>query len=141
MGGDRFLDGRSTHLGKWEASENGTQGAIDLVPKDIVICDWHYDKASETPQFFANKGFDVVVCPWRKTDVALAQLAQVRDMRDGDRALAGHAGGVAQTTWCGLSPFMKAYKASATEGVTEKTSAFESAKCFKVLFEELRKSP
>jgi hypothetical protein len=45
--GDRFIDGKSTKLGKWEASENGTQSAIDLVPKDIVICDWHYERAPE----------------------------------------------------------------------------------------------
>ena len=141
MWGDRFLDGRSTHLGKWEASENGTQGAIDLVPKDIVICDWHYDKASETPRFFATKGFDVVACPWRKADVALAQLAQIRDIRRGDPVVAGHAWGVVQTTWCGLSSFMKAHEARSAEGMTEKNSAFESARCFKVLFEELRKKP
>lgn len=141
MWGDRFLDGRSTHLGKWEASENGTQEAINLVPKDVVICDWHYDKASETPRFFADKGFDVVACPWRKADVALAQLAQIQDMRRGDPVVAGHAWGVVQTTWCGLSSFMKAYEARSAEGMTEKNSAFESARCFKVLFEELRKKP
>ncbi len=63
MWGDRFIDGKATGIGEWEASTNGTAAAIDQVPKDIVICDWHYEKAHPTPQFFAAKGFEVVACP------------------------------------------------------------------------------
>jgi hypothetical protein len=36
--GDRFLDGEATGIGKWEASLNETAGAVDLIPRDIVIC-------------------------------------------------------------------------------------------------------
>ena len=104
MWGDRFLDGKSTGLGKWEASENGTQSAIDLVPKDIVICDWHYDTAPETAQLFANKGFEVVACPWRQAEVALSELRHIQTIRGGsDPAVARRALGVVQTTWCGFS--------------------------------------
>ena len=63
MWGDRFIDGKATGIGEWEASTNDTAAAIDQVPKDIVICDWHYEKAHPTPLFFAAKGFDVVACP------------------------------------------------------------------------------
>jgi hypothetical protein len=139
MWGDRFIDGKSTKLGKWEASENETRSAVDLVPKDLVICDWHYDQAPETPQFFANKGFDVVACPWRKTDVALAELAHIKAIRAvGDPALARRALGVVQTTWCGVEPFIKAYGARATGTGPEKNSASESANCFATLFKALR---
>jgi hypothetical protein len=41
--GDRLLDGKLTGLGEWEASCNDTHAAVDLIPKDVVICDWHYD--------------------------------------------------------------------------------------------------
>jgi hypothetical protein len=139
MWGDRFLDGKSTGLGKWEASENGTEPAIELVPKDIVICDWHYDRATATPQLFAGKGFEVVVCPWRKADVALAQLAQVQALRAGtDAALARHALGMMQTTWCGFSPFARACEAGAAPG---KNSASESAQCFAALMKAMRAKP
>jgi hypothetical protein len=139
MWGDRFLDGKSTKLGKWEASENGTHPAIDLVPKDVVICDWHYDRSPETPLLFAKKGFDVVVCPWRKPDVALAELAHIRDIRSNvDSAVARRALGMMQTTWCGLVPFAKAYQAQASGAAPEKNSASESAHCFRTLFEAIR---
>ena len=140
--GDRFLDGKAMKLGKWEGSENGTSTAIDLVPKDIVICDWHYEKAHETPLFFARKGFDVVACPWRKPAVALGQLAQIRDIRaQSDPAVARHALGMMQTTWCGFSAFARAYQSRKADvsSETKSNSAAESADCFAKLFDEMRK--
>jgi hypothetical protein len=139
MWGDRFLDAESTGLGKWEASENGTEPAIDLVPKDIVICDWHYDRSPDTPRMFARKGFDVVVCPWRKSDVALAELAQVRTIRLGaDQAAGRHMLGMVQTTWCGTSSFIKAQRMQLSGDSAVKGSASESASCFTILFKAIR---
>jgi len=141
MWGDRFLDGKSTRLGKWEASENGTQSAIDLVPKDIVICDWHYDVAPETPQIFANKGFNVVACPWRKSDVALSELRHIKAIRGGsDPVVARRALGVVQTTWCGFSSFAKACNAQPSGVAPSEGSAFESAACFSKLFAAMRET-
>lgn len=140
--GDRFLDGKSTGLGKWEASENGTHPALDLVPKDIVICDWHYNGAPDTPLHFAKHGFDVVACPWRKPDVALAQLARMQELRHGaDPAVARHALGMMQTTWCGLSAFAKACAAQQQGAAPGKNGASESAHCFVTLFEAIRGKP
>jgi hypothetical protein len=139
MWSDRFLDGKATRLGEWEASENGTQAAIGLVPKDIVMCDWHYETAPETPRFFAEKGFDVVACPWRKPTVALAQLGHLRGLRGSkDRKVARHALGVVQTTWCGFTPFMKAYQARQPGAGVGKNAPAESADCFAQLFAALR---
>jgi hypothetical protein len=76
--GDRLLDGRATGLGEWEASYNNTHRAVDMIPRDVVICDWHYERPEPTPVYFALKGLRVVACPWRKRDVA---VQQVRDMR------------------------------------------------------------
>lgn len=142
MWGDRFLDGKATGLGKWEASENGTAAAIDLVPKDIVICDWHYDRAPETAAWFANQGFDVVACPWRKPDVALAQLAQIRAIRSNpDEAVARRGLGMLQTTWCGSSPFARALRAQESGEPPGKDSASESAHCFATLFKAISENP
>ncbi|HUC85415.1 MAG TPA: family 20 glycosylhydrolase, partial [Candidatus Acidoferrales bacterium] len=75
--GDRLLDGKITGLGEWEASFNGTDRAIDLIPKDVVICDWHYDRPAPTAVYFAMKGLRVVTCPYNKSSVAITQLEDV----------------------------------------------------------------
>jgi len=60
--GDRLLEGKLTGLGEWEASENNTSPAVDLIPKDVVICDWHYERADPTAVLFCAEGLDVVSC-------------------------------------------------------------------------------
>ena len=142
MWGDRFLHGKTTEIGKWEASENETYSAVDRVPKDIVICDWHYEKTHETPRFFAEKGFEVVACPWRKSDVALEQLALIRSVRRGpDKAVARRALGMVQTTWCGFGSFIQAYKAQEGGAPPAKGGLAEAARCFRTLFAAIRQGP
>ena len=137
MWGDRFLDGRITEIGKWEASFNDTAPAIDLVPKDIMICDWHYNHAPPTAAYFAIKGFNVVYCPWRKSEPALNQLKQVRLIREADgKAVSEHMRGMLHTTWCGMTPFVRAYNGDPS--VTNNKAANESAACFKTLFAAIR---
>src|SRR6266704_2912525 len=75
--GDRLLEGKLTGLGEWEASRNDTAPAVDLIPKDVVICDWHYVRPDQTPVYFAIKGLDVVSCSWKNPGVA---VMQVKDM-------------------------------------------------------------
>jgi hypothetical protein len=135
MWGDRFLDGRTTGLGKWEASENGTEAAIDLVPKDVVICDWHYNAAPETPRMFAEKGFDVVICPWRKTEVGLTELAQMKALRsDTNSAVAKHAFGIMHTTWGGAGEFITAVNRLEAGEKAGTNSVGQCANCFVAVF-------
>ncbi len=135
MWGDRFLDGELTGLGKWEASENGTAPAISLVPKDIVICDWHYDSAVPTAAYFAIQGFRVVSAPWQMPDVALNELEMVRKIRaDATDALKPRALGLLQTTWLDLGDFVKAYYGQTPASA----DAVRAAECFKALFREIR---
>lgn len=142
MWSDRFIDGKAAGVGKWEGSENGTFTALEHVPKDIVMCDWHYDKAPETASFFALRGFDVVECPWRKTDVALAELEQLRAVQANPKsAVAHHARGMLQTTWCGFNPFVAACRAQQSGSVSTAKDASESADCFFTLFKALREKP
>src|ERR1700744_6045981 len=46
--GDRLIDGRATGIGMWAASYNNTYRAIDMIPHDVVICDWQYDQDNQT---------------------------------------------------------------------------------------------
>jgi hypothetical protein len=85
MWSDRLLDSKTTGYGKWEASATGSHKAIDRVPKDIILCDWHYElpaayqkmgQKSPFPsvQFFQEKGFRVLPAPWRNPEAATAFL-------------------------------------------------------------------
>jgi len=133
--GDRFLDGATTGMGKWEASMNGTQDAIRMVRKDIVICDWHYEKVLPSITYFAMQGFPVVACPWRKPNVALGQLAMVRDTRaHATNEIADRMQGVLETTWVPFGSFAKAYFGEQA-GDTE---VHEAVQTFRALFEEVR---
>lgn len=105
--GDRLLDGRTTGLGMWEASMNNTHRAIDLIPKDVVINDWHYENATPTAAYFAAKGFRVVTCPWRLPDVAIQQLDLTLRMRAASTPeIRDRLGGVMQTVWTSPERFI-----------------------------------
>jgi len=137
MWGDRFLDGKTTGIGRWEASLNDTHPALRLVPKDIVICDWHYEKAVPTAAYFATEGLAVVSSPWRKPEVALGQLEMIRAVRrHANEVIAARMQGVLQTTWCGLGAFVKAYYGEDTSN----SRALEAVRCFRELFKELREA-
>jgi len=143
--GDRLLDGKSTGLGMWEASTNGTDRAIDLIPKDVVICDWHYDRAVPTAAYFAMKGLDVVTCPWKKPDVAVVQLKAMLEFREQSPAkLKTHFAGMMQTVWNGADSFLDEFygRKPPVAGKGQKAGDSESA-CFKALFSEIatKKTP
>jgi hypothetical protein len=60
--------------GEWESARNGTAGAVDLIPKDIVLCDWHYESRTNYPSvpFLAGKGFRVWPAGWKSLPAAQA---------------------------------------------------------------------
>jgi hypothetical protein len=136
MWGDRFLDGATTGLGKWEGSFNETWPAIRQVPKDIVICDWHYDSAPPTAALFALEGFRVVSSPWRKPPVALGQVDLMRSMRAHSGELAaGRALGMLQTTWCDSGAFIRAYFGEDTQ---PRRNVAEALECFRAMTRAVR---
>lgn len=126
MWGDRFLDGRANGLGEWEAATNGTEAAIDMVPKDITICDWHYEKAEPTPAYFAYKGFDVLACPWRKPQVAKDQVALVRALQAANPKMSSRAKGVMCTVWSGGDSFMAAFAGGGNKEAKENVETFRA---------------
>jgi N-acetyl-beta-hexosaminidase len=131
--GDRLLDGKLTGMGMWEASMNNTARAIDLVPKDIVICDWHYEKPVPTAPYFAMKGMDVISCPYKKANVALGQLREMKNFRKNSTPeMASHFQGVMQTVWSDAGTFLNKWYDKKTDPQEESTE-----NCFRVLFNEL----
>lgn len=67
MWGDRLIDGNEMGYNRYEASRNGTAPSIDMIPKDIIICDWHYGWRRSYPSvpYFQEKGFRVLPASWR----------------------------------------------------------------------------
>ena len=108
--GDRLLDGEATGLGMWEASMNDTYRAMDLIPKDVVITDWHYTTATPTAPLFALNGLRVISCPWRIPEVATAQLEQMLHYRANTTEQTKELfAGVLQTYWGSAKTFMDQY--------------------------------
>lgn len=104
MWGDRLLDDKEMGYGKWEASQNGTALAIDKIPKDIIICDWHYELRQEYPSipYFQRKGFRVVSASWKGDKAAIAFLNYSRKVAT--EKWLGHM----STTWVNGADFAKA---------------------------------
>ena len=98
MWADRLLDGAATGYGLWEASMNGTHPAIDMIPKDIILCDWHYErkyplqqtKSSTFPsvRFFIDKGFRVL--PTSFKDVKAARMLLDQSLAIPSERMLGH---------------------------------------------------
>jgi len=95
MWSDRLFDGKDLDFGEWEASLNGTAGALDLIPKDIVLCPWHYETKPAYPSIptFLAKGFRVLPASWKNVEAARALVDYARAQRH--PRLLGHL----VTTW------------------------------------------
>jgi hypothetical protein len=104
MWGDRLLDDKTMGYGKWESSANSTAPAIDHIPKDIILCDWHYEERDHYPSvpYFQEKGFRVWPASWNNPKAALALFEEGQRVNRGK--VIGHLG----TTWSGVSAFCRA---------------------------------
>lgn len=130
--GDRLIDGKTTGMGMWEASMNNTYRAIDLIAKDVMICDWHYERPDQTPVLFAMKGLSVVTCPWKKAENAVVQAQDMKRLRkNATPELKDRYMGMMQTIWNGNSSFLDEFYGRKPAGAES-----ESA-CFKALFTEI----
>lgn len=72
-----------------------TRGLIDKLPKDVIICDWQYGDPKEnetwpTFDYFMDKGFDTLACPWNN-------LPGIRSL--GAKVVEKNAFGMLCTTW------------------------------------------
>jgi hypothetical protein len=105
MWADRLFDAAKYHWGEWEASKVGTAGALDLIPKDIILCPWHYEKMPSYPSIplFLKKGFRVLPASWRKPDASRALIEYGR--KQASPRMLGHL----FTTWGGRKDKLPEY--------------------------------
>ncbi len=135
--GDRLIDGRATGIGMWEGSFNDTHRAVDMIAKDVVICDWHYERPDKTAVYFAMKGLSVISCGWRNPQNAMEQVKDMKRFREGSTpVMKARFLGVMETVWSGVAPFFhEYYYPSTVEPSKEQT--YSVAKTFKEMFNEV----
>lgn len=132
--GDRLIDGKTTGLGMWEASYNNTYRAIDMIPKDVMICDWHYERADKTPVYFAMKGLNVITCPWRNPDIAVQQTEDMLQFRtQSSKAMQPHFMGMMQTVWTDASSFLDGFYGKKTNNQDDDTAWI----CFRAMYQKI----
>jgi len=135
--GDRLLDGKTTGIGLWEASYNNTHRAIDMIPKDVVINDWHYERPDQTAVYFALKGFKVVTCPWRFPDVTKTQLQIMVDAKKyATPEVKDNYHGILHTTWTSAEDFIDQFYGRKK---VETGRGGDYVEAFKALFGEIKK--
>jgi len=132
--GDRLIDGETTGIGLWEGSENDTYRAIDMIPKDVFICDWHYERPDHTPVYFSAKGLRVATCPYRKVDVGIAHAENMFTYRSQSTPkMRDNFQGVIQTVWTGADNFLNQFYSG------EADPEFSETACFKATFDAINK--
>lgn len=115
---DRLLDGTdaATGYGEWSGSYSGTAEAIDMIDKNVVICDWHYRVAEQSAVLFALKGFDVITCGWMHPAITSRQLEDLERFRTHSSSPSDKRYlGFMQTVWSGFPAFMDDYRSSSDE--------------------------
>lgn len=135
MWGDRLLDMKKVGYGEWEASNNGTAPAIDMIPKDIIICDWHYEFQNEYPSitYLQEKGFRVLVTPWRNLKATKAFIDYAQKTRT-DKML-----GYLFTAWVGAQDICPVFLGE-TEGKKIDKMGIEAAETIKESMKFLKQS-
>jgi hypothetical protein len=106
MWADRLFDAQKYHWGEWEASKVGTAAALDLIPKDIILCPWHYERKESYPSIplFLEKGFRVLPASWRKLDASKALILD--SLKSNSPKMLGHL----FTTWGGRKDTVADYQ-------------------------------
>ncbi|MBL7856820.1 MAG: family 20 glycosylhydrolase [Cyclobacteriaceae bacterium] len=137
--GDRLLDGKTTGLGMWEGSFNNTHRAIDMIPKDVIICDWHYERPDKTAVYFAMKGFNVITCPWRNSTVAVAQASDMLTFRkDATAEMKDRFQGMMQTVWSDTESFLDGFYSRKKDSAAGENTPWD---CFRTLYKKLNELP
>ncbi len=132
--GDRLLDADKIGYSEWEASRNDTATAVDMIPKDIIICDWHYGNMKEyrSVPFFQEKGFRVLPSSWRDVEASRALLLYAQE--HSTNRMIGHL----CTTWYGADQVARVLLGEAEPETVDK-NVFDVVESLKVCMELMEK--
>ena len=110
-----------------EVEPNETHTAVDHIPTDVIVCDWHYNRMKDYPsvRFFQEKGFRVWPASWRSPSAARALAAC--SQQDGTDRMLGHL----CTSWCGMRNYCQALLGENTAELPE--NAIRAAATFNAM--------
>ena len=74
MWADRVIGPKLQGYSKYDSAHNDLSAAMDLIPRDIVLCDWHYEWRKNYPSvpYLTGKGFRVWPAGFMPIKAALA---------------------------------------------------------------------
>jgi len=88
MFGDMLLDhakwrrlvGGAAHSGQPFRNSGDTADAIQMIPKQVKIIDWHYNEKPSYPSigYFKDNGFEVLGCSWKNANAAKAMASSAK---------------------------------------------------------------
>ncbi len=95
---DAFKDASFAQSGCYGGIPDELCNAIDLLPKDIIMCDWHYEPAREFPtiNYLQEKGFKTIGCPKYELNSFLFTNYAYRNRTEKFIGMMG-------TSWCNIS--------------------------------------
>jgi hypothetical protein len=103
-----------------------------MINKDVIICDWHYERPDQTAVYFATKGLNVVTCPWRNPENAVKQTQDMFRYRASvTPEMKERFQGMMQTVWSGADQFMDEFYGRKTNAKDDKNTA---SNCFRAMF-------
>lgn len=84
---DMFLQRNHPQLGRVSPANStpplNSHLVLDQLPKDVIMAAWNYDQVDwPVPRYFHQKGFPVLVCPWktRANTISLLETAKRHDL-------------------------------------------------------------
>ena len=85
-----------------------------------------------TIKHLASKGFDVMMCPWRRAEIAKQQVEDYKKFKaTTNKKISRHYRGFIQTVWTSAENFLGFLNGTKTE------PKYSTAECFKTLFDTL----
>jgi len=104
MWADRLNNGEAFGYGAWEGDIWGTWHAVDMIPNDIILADWHYEmneKGFAGIEALLEKGFAVLPAGWRSLKQARFLLDEALKYASSskDKGYAGVMAGMMITCW------------------------------------------
>jgi hypothetical protein len=103
-----------------------------MIPRDVFICDWHYERPDKTPVLFAAKGLKVATCPWRTPQTAVIQTNDMVAFRQHSTPqMRQNFQGMIGTVWTSVSGFFREFYG--------KQPGNTSGNTFRAMYDEINK--
>jgi len=104
MWADRLNHAEECGYHAWEGDIWGTWKAIDMIPKDIILADWHYEmneKGFPGIEVFLEKGFTVLPSSWKSLEQTRFLLKEALKYKKSakEKGYPGELMGVMVTCW------------------------------------------